>query len=115
MKQKQRWLAILLSVLMVWTMLPATGLPAYRVWAAKTVTFTLIYGTAGVSEEKSYDKILDGKKTQDDFSKWCILSVQRRYSGHRRRSVSVGTPLPPVMTTQRNRQKSQELDPLWLQ
>ena len=31
---------------------------------------------------------------------WSILSVQRRYSGHRRRSMSVDTPLPPVMTTQ---------------
>ncbi len=62
MKQKQRWLAMLLSVLMVWTMLPTAGLPAYRVWAAKSVTFTPIYGTAGVSEEESYDKILDGKK-----------------------------------------------------
>ena len=72
MKQKQRWLAMLLSVLMVWTMLPTAGLPAYRVWAAKSVTFTPIYGTAGVSEEESYDKILDGKKTQDDFSKWCV-------------------------------------------
>lgn len=72
MKQKQRWLAMLLSVLMVWTMLPAAGLPVYRVWAAKGVTFTPIYGTAGVSEEESYDKILDGKKTQDDFSKWCV-------------------------------------------
>lgn len=72
MKQKQRWLAMLLSVLMVWTMLPAAGLPACRVWAAKSVTFTPIYGTAGVSEEESYDKILDVKKTQDDFSKWCV-------------------------------------------
>lgn len=53
---------MLLSVLMVWTMLPTAGLPAYRVWAAKSVTFTPIYGTAGVSEEESYDKILDGKK-----------------------------------------------------
>lgn len=60
MKQKQRWLAMLLSVLMVWTMLPAAGLPACRVWAAKSVTFTPIYGTAGVSEEESYDKICTG-------------------------------------------------------
>ena len=42
------------------------------VWAQEsTVTFTAKEGTAGFSGE-SFDKLIDGKFTSDDFTKWCL-------------------------------------------
>ena len=42
------------------------------VWAQEsTVTFTAKEGTVGFSNE-SFDKLIDGKFTSDDFTKWCL-------------------------------------------
>ena len=43
------------------------------VWAQEsTVTFTAKEGTVGFSDNESFDKLIDGKFTSDDFTKWCL-------------------------------------------
>lgn len=43
------------------------------------VTFTALAGTAGVNDEEDYDKLLDGKKTEDDGSKWGVANFKSAY------------------------------------
>lgn len=60
-----RWLATML-------MLVAAMVMPSAVWAQEsTVTFTAKEGTVGFSNE-SFDKLIDGKFTSDDFTKWCL-------------------------------------------
>ena len=60
-----RWLATML-------MLVAAMVMPSAVWAQEsTVTFTAKEGTVGFSNE-SYDKLIDGKYTSEDGTKWCL-------------------------------------------
>ena len=60
-----RWLATML-------MLVAAMVMPSAVWAQEsTVTFTAKEGTVGFSNE-SFDNLIDGKFTSDDFTKWCL-------------------------------------------
>ena len=60
-----RWLAATI-------MLVAAMVMPSAVWAQEsTVTFTAKEGTVGFSNE-SFDKLIDGKFTSDDFTKWCL-------------------------------------------
>ena len=60
-----RWLAATLLFV------AAMAMPS-AVWAQEsTVTFTAKEGTVGFSNE-SFDKLIDGKFTSDDFTKWCL-------------------------------------------
>ena len=53
-------------------MLVAAMVMPSAVWAQEsTVTFTAKEGTVGFSNE-SFDKLIDGKFTSDDFTKWCL-------------------------------------------
>lgn len=61
-----RWLATMLMLVAAMVM-PSTA------WAQEsTVTFTAKEGTAGFSDNESFDKLIDGKFTSDDFTKWCL-------------------------------------------
>ena len=63
--KRLRWLAATLMLVAAMVM-PSTA------WAQEsTVTFTAIKGTAGFSNE-SYDKLIDGKYTSEDGTKWCL-------------------------------------------
>lgn len=60
-----KWLAAII-------MLVAAMVMPSAVWAQEsTVTFTAKEGTVGFSNE-SFDKLIDGKFTSDDFTKWCL-------------------------------------------
>ena len=62
---QSRWLAAML--LLVAAMLVPAG-----AWAqTSTVTFTAKEGTAG-NKNESFNKLIDGKYTSDNFSKWCM-------------------------------------------
>ena len=62
---QSRWLATML--LLVAAMLVPAG-----AWAqTSTVTFTAKEGTAG-NKNESFNKLIDGKYTSDNFSKWCM-------------------------------------------
>ena len=61
-----RWLATML-------MLVAAMVMPSAVWAQEsTVTFTAKEGTVGFSDNESFDKLIDGKYTSKDGTKWCL-------------------------------------------
>ncbi len=54
-------------------MLVAAMVMPSTAWAEEsTVTFTAKEGTAGFSESENYDKLIDGKYTSEDGTKWCL-------------------------------------------
>lgn len=62
---KKRILSIIISLCIILGAVPFTA------YAANTVSFSAIDGTGGTGSE-GYDKLFDGKKTSNNFSKWCI-------------------------------------------
>ena len=61
-----RWLVTALMLVAVMVM-PSTA------WAQEsTVTFTAKEGTAGFSTSEDFGKLIDGKYTSKDGTKWCL-------------------------------------------
>ena len=64
--RRMRWLAA--TIMLVAAMVVPAG-----AWAEEsTVTFTEKEGTAGFSDNESYGKLIDGKYTSNDYTKWCV-------------------------------------------
>lgn len=66
MKTKS-WAALILTLAMIFSLLP----PQAFAEETETVTFSGIDGTAGNNGE-NYDNLFDGKKTDGNFTKWCV-------------------------------------------
>ncbi len=64
----RRLLSLLLAMVMCLSLLPLEA----TVSAAEAVTFTALEGTAGANDDEGYEKLLDGKKTADNGSKWGV-------------------------------------------
>lgn len=43
------------------------------------VTFSALAGTAGVNSSENYDKLVDGKKTESDSTKWGVSNFSNAY------------------------------------
>ena len=60
---------MLLTLLML---VAAMVVPSAVCAEESTVTFTAKEGTKGFSDNENFDKLIDGKYTSEDFTKWCL-------------------------------------------
>ena len=69
MKHNIRKHNMLLTMLML---VAAMVVPSAVCAEESTVTFTAKEGTKGFSDNENFDKLIDGKYTSEDFTKWCL-------------------------------------------